>query len=237
MDAGAITGKSFGNWSNDTVENPKGKLEKDSFLKLFLTELKYQDPTEPMDNEKILTQTSQLTQLEAQEEQKKAMKKITENFDKSSQFQAQYSLVPAIGKMARTDLDSIDLKIEDKKTSFELYFNEPIKSGEVTIKDEKDAIVKVIDIQKYKDEFNKSVVGKKGVVKFVWDGTDNSGDRLKEGKYKILANYIDNVKGKNTHHETVLGSMPIESVKFENGTTYLKLGSQYIDAKELRELR
>jgi flagellar basal-body rod modification protein FlgD len=133
MDAASITGKSYGKWSYDSVENPKGKLEKDSFLKLFLTELKYQDPTEPMDNEKILTQTSQLTQLEAQEEQKKAMKKIVENFNKNSKFQAQYSLVPAIGKMARTTLDYVNINTGDKKSSFELYFDKPIKNGKIFI--------------------------------------------------------------------------------------------------------
>jgi flagellar basal-body rod modification protein FlgD len=237
MDAASITGKSYGKWSYDSVENPKGKLEKDSFLKLFLTELKYQDPTEPMDNEKILTQTSQLTQLEAQEEQKKAMKKIVENFNKNSKFQAQYSLVPAIGKMARTTLDYVNINTGDKKSSFELYFDKPIKNGKIFIKDEKKNIVKIIDLEKYKDDFNKSYIGSKGVKKFTWNNNDNNGKKVKEGKYTITASYTDNIKDENKLHEIALGSMPIESVKFENGITYLKLGSQYIDAKELKEIR
>jgi len=237
MDVSALTGKPIGNWSTDQVENPKGKLDKDSFLKLFLTELKYQDPTEPMDNEKILTQTSQLTQLESQEEQRKAMKKIVENFDKSAKFQSQYSLIPAIGKMARTDLDTLEYKGENKKTSFELYFDKPIKTGMVTIKDEKNNIIKSIDLKEYKDEAGFSFVNRSGVRKFIWDGTDNSGKNIKEGKYRISAVYVDNIKGKNSSHEVAMGNYPISSVKFEDGKTLIKLGSNYYNAESIKEIR
>ena len=43
----------------------KRALQKDDFLKLLLVELQHQDPTEPMDSEKILSQTSQLATLES----------------------------------------------------------------------------------------------------------------------------------------------------------------------------
>ncbi|HUH42926.1 MAG TPA: flagellar hook capping FlgD N-terminal domain-containing protein, partial [Sulfurimonas sp.] len=51
----------------------KSILGKDDFMKLLLVELQYQDPTEPMDTEKILTQTSQLAPLEASENTNKAL--------------------------------------------------------------------------------------------------------------------------------------------------------------------
>lgn len=36
-------------------------------MKLFLEQLKNQDPTAPMETDKIITQTAQLTQVEMQE--------------------------------------------------------------------------------------------------------------------------------------------------------------------------
>jgi flagellar basal-body rod modification protein FlgD len=42
----------------------KSILSKDDFMTLLLVELQHQDPTEPMDSEKILSQTSQLATLE-----------------------------------------------------------------------------------------------------------------------------------------------------------------------------
>ena len=59
--------------TSSTTVNPNGVLGKDDFLKLLLLELKYQDPTSPMDSEKILSQTSQLAGLEASENTNKAL--------------------------------------------------------------------------------------------------------------------------------------------------------------------
>ena len=51
----------------NTAPEPEDKsvLGKDDFLTLLLVELQHQDPTEPTDSATILTQTSQLANLEA----------------------------------------------------------------------------------------------------------------------------------------------------------------------------
>ena len=60
----------------NTVKD-KTALGKDDFMKLLLVELQHQDPTEPMDSEKILTQTSQLAGLESSENTNKALATLT----------------------------------------------------------------------------------------------------------------------------------------------------------------
>ena len=57
--------------SSDIVSNPKSELTSDDFMKLFLTELQYQDPTSPMETKDMLEQTSQLTQLKTNDDLKK----------------------------------------------------------------------------------------------------------------------------------------------------------------------
>ena len=48
----------------DEPAKPGGDLGKDAFLKLLVAQLKYQDPTAPMDNSEFLAQTAQFTTVE-----------------------------------------------------------------------------------------------------------------------------------------------------------------------------
>lgn len=47
-----------------SVTNPKSLLNKDDFLKLFVTQLQHQDPMSPMDNDQMVAQMSQLSTVE-----------------------------------------------------------------------------------------------------------------------------------------------------------------------------
>ena len=89
--------------------NPNAQLDKDAFMKLLLTELQYQDPTSPMDTEKMLTQTSQLAALEMQENTNKMMQKLADQLKNSTNMYA----VSVLGKMAKIG-DSGIIKEEGK---------------------------------------------------------------------------------------------------------------------------
>ncbi|WP_433210067.1 flagellar hook capping FlgD N-terminal domain-containing protein [Dactylosporangium sp. CS-047395] len=49
---------------SDGPAKPGGELGKDAFMKLLVTQLKYQDPSNPMDNREFLAQTAQFSTLE-----------------------------------------------------------------------------------------------------------------------------------------------------------------------------
>ena len=59
--------------SNDKVFNPNSQLDKDAFMKLFLTELEHQDPTSPMDTDKMLQQTAYLSTMEMNDNMQKSL--------------------------------------------------------------------------------------------------------------------------------------------------------------------
>ena len=202
--------------------NPKSILGKDDFLKLLLTELQYQDPTSPMDTEKILNQTSQLAQLESQEKTNKALEALTASFANNKNFSA----VAAIGKMAK--LENTLALTNDKQgnanpISFKLDFAEDVASGEVKIYDEKNYLVKTLEIQP----------GKAGKQQFRWDGTNNAGENAKSGSYKVVATYL-NEDGLSLEGE--FGSHKIESVKFEGSETFLKLDGTYVSFAHVTEI-
>ena len=50
--------------SSTAVREPKKELDKDAFLNLLVTQMRYQDPSSPMDTSQMMAQTSQMTTVE-----------------------------------------------------------------------------------------------------------------------------------------------------------------------------
>lgn len=48
-------------YTQPTAATTMGELDRDAFLKLLVAQLRYQDPTKPLDPTEIVSQTSQLT--------------------------------------------------------------------------------------------------------------------------------------------------------------------------------
>ena len=90
--------RKFSDVSTSTVEKQKEKEEetkaqtrkkgydKDTFLKLFVAQLKYQDPMEPMKNEQYMTQMSQFTSTEQITNMASSFEKFTKVFEEKGSF-------------------------------------------------------------------------------------------------------------------------------------------------------
>ena len=210
-------------YSNDQVaSNPNAELKSDDFMKLFLTELQYQDPTAPMDNAHMLEQTSQMTQLQTNDELKKSLNGLVSQMNTSTQFNS----VAMIGKVADTGKDSLLVTDEinsHQKQKFDLYFDDAYKSGTIKIKDRNGDIVKTIDVKS----------GDKGVKSFEWDGKDDNGKYVDDGSYTITADYTTT---NNKNKTTKLGMYPVNSVKFDKGEAYVKLGNNYVKLSDIKEV-
>ncbi len=207
----------------------KTVLGKDDFLTLLLVELQHQDPTEPMDSAKILTQTSQLAGLEASENTNKALESLAASLSSSQEF----STIAAIGKRADLGSDGITHTRGDT-TTFEMYFPEDIESGIIEITNLDGDVVATIDTQTQKDTDGKAIeITESGVYAFTWNGLDANQNSVEDGIYRVSAKYVDNNGDKQT---TRIGAYPIESVRFEDGKTLLKLGSNYIPLENVVEI-
>ena len=198
--------------------NPDGILGKDDFMKLMLIELQYQDPTEPMDSEKILQQTSQLATLESSDNTRKTLEKLSASLLSSQR----YAILSAIGKIASLQEDTITHK-QGETTSFELYFPTAVSSGTIKISDTNGNLIRTIDL----DEKSK------GVYAFEWDGKDSEGRLVEDGVYRITSDYYDD---NGDARSISLGAYPIDSVRFEDGEAKVKLGSRYISLERVKEI-
>jgi flagellar basal-body rod modification protein FlgD len=184
----------------------------------MLVAYKYQDPTEPMDTEKILSQTSQLATLESSKNTNKALEELTSSLGNSQQF----STISAIGKTADLGSDSISHQ-QGSISSFDMYFPNDVKSGTIEITNSNYEVIKTIDVDK----------NDKGVYSFDWNGKDANGNYAQSAVYHINAKYTDS---NDKQLETRLGAYPIESVRFEGSKTLVKLGSTYVPLSQVKEV-
>ncbi len=231
-------------------------LDKNAFMKLFLEQLKNQDPTAPMETDKIITQTAQLTQVEMQEENKKTMQEVAstmksnketneslkdfqgalkdtmENLNKGmdDSLKANNALrevtalnsVSMIGKIAETDVSGANFD-GNNKLSFSLFFDEKIDASKgvpaIQILNENNELVKTIPLKDYN--------GQKGYINFEWDGTNERGEKVPKGNYKIKAEYNLDSQSKQ-YLQTRIGRGEVESVIFDKGKPMLRMGEMIL---------
>jgi flagellar basal-body rod modification protein FlgD len=204
--------------ASSQTTNPKGVLGKDDFLKLLLLELKYQDPTSPMDSEKILSQTSQLATLESAENTNKSLSTLATSLAASMQL----SGISAIGKIADTGSNAVALT-KGKNVDFQIYYPDDVTTGKINIMDVDGKVLRTLNVG----------ATSAGVAKFTWDGKGNDGSALSEGTYYVDSSYA---KTDGSTGSTRIGRYPIESIKFDGGKTLAKLGTSYVDFSSIKEI-
>ncbi|EAC1317478.1 flagellar basal body rod modification protein [Campylobacter coli] len=216
--------------SSGIVSNPNATLDKDAFLKLLLIELQHQDPTDPMDSDKMLTQTSQLSALEMQQNTNTTMQKMVETMQKlSDSFSTSMSTsaLGAIGKMAIVSDNKIKLTGADELIALKMYLPEDSDENGVTLE--------------IYDSNNKLVFSEKSDAKSIsqglftmeWPGRNNDGVYAGDGEYTVKMVY-NNKNGKKITAN--YGTYPIEGVVFKDGVAYAKMAGQEVPFDAIQEI-
>ncbi|EAJ0829081.1 TPA: flagellar basal body rod modification protein [Campylobacter jejuni] len=216
--------------SSGIVSNPNATLDKDAFLKLLLIELQHQDPTDPMDSDKMLTQTSQLSALEMQQNTNTTMQKMVETMQKlSDSFSTSMSTsaLGAIGKMATVSDNKIKLTGADELIAFKMYLPEDSDENGVTLE--------------IYDSNNKLVFSEKSDAKSIsqglftmeWPGRNNDGVYAGDGEYTVKMVYNNKNGEKITAN---YGTYPIEGVVFKDGVAYAKMAGQEVPFDAIQEI-
>lgn len=205
-----------------TATNPNAKLDGQAFMTLLLKELEYQDPTSPMDTDKMLSQTSQLATLETQENTSKIMQELAAQLKAQSSSGLNSYAISSIGKMAT--LSNANLTVEDKTKELKVdaYIPEEATSAVITIKDSNNKVVKTANFK----------VSGRGTVTYTWDRKNDSGGRVDSGTYMVSAKYMT----KDGKSKTAsVNKFPVQAVKFESGNAMVKLGSKYYPISNVKE--
>ena len=203
--------------TSSTLTQPKdavGKksLGKEDFMKLFITELQYQDPSKPMDSNEMASQLAQFSSMEATVKMSDNMEKLLASQTSTSNMQ----LLTMLNSKVQTAGNTIAVS-GGKVSPSEFTLKLPAGSAVIEIRDINEALVWQQD--------NGAL--SQGAYGMSWDGKDLNGKAVPDGAYHY------EVKGAQTDGSSLEVSYQttatVTGVKFENGAAQLTL-DKYITA-------
>jgi flagellar basal-body rod modification protein FlgD len=204
-----------GSNASTTETARKVTLSQEDFLNLFFTQMKYQNPLEPMDNNQMANQMAQLNMVEALKNMNQSLNTISTNQTSLNNLSA-----PAlIGKMVEAQGNRLAIQ-EGKVMAGGYQLSQP---GEVLIQifDSNGNLVR--NIQPGAKDTSKQ--------KIDWDGKDQSGTTLPDGTYFFQVSAVDS-KGQAVSATTFrVGTL--QGVSYENGTAYFDLGGEKITLSKI----
>lgn len=201
-----VNGITSQNNTSKPLPEPSNRLGKNDFLQLLVTQLRYQDPTNPMSNEEFIAQTAQFSALEQMQDVNKNIKSLIELQKTSARTEA----LSLIGKRVTAESTSFNLTASSSAT---LDYSIS-KGGNVSIN--------ILDA-------NQNVVrrlfpGEQAVGNhsFVWDGKDGNGANVPNGsyRYEVLAQDAD---GNDINTNEMISGI-VDGVTVENDQVYVSIG-------------
>lgn len=169
-DVNALNGYTQTNYGNSGSNADANKLSADmnTFLTLLTTQLRYQDPLDPMDTAEF---TNQLVQYSSVEQSIQTNAKL-ENLLKLNTANLGAQAVSYIGKTVQVLGDVMPLDGGKAKATYTLDKN--VDSAIITVKDMNGKVV-------YSEQGKITT----GTHEFTWDGKDADGNQLEDGAYQI----------------------------------------------------
>lgn len=165
--------------TNSTRAEPKKELNKDDFLNLMVTQLKNQDPLNPLNNSEFISQTTQFSSLEQLINIGESIKGLAESMKSNEINNNLYSASNFIGREVKYFSSNINLDENGSLIGYEL---DDIPSS-VTIKIIDGNGNQVANIVPSKVSY--------GMNEINWDGLDANGNKLPNGRYKVVLEAID----------------------------------------------
>src|SRR5690606_19198695 len=186
----------------------------DRFLTLLVTQLKNQDPLNPMENAELTSQLAQISTVEGINNLKNTLLAISGQIDVSQSMNA----VAMIGKGVLIPGNKISLgtDVSDPSKRVATPFGVDVQgdAAKVTVKivDASGAVVRTIELGEQDA----------GVLTLDWDGTNDGGQPLVDGKYTVNVVATD-ADGKKVKAEALTYGQ-VKSVAYSTEGLRLDLG-------------
>ncbi|MBJ9975460.1 flagellar hook assembly protein FlgD [Pseudomonas sp. S75] len=173
--------------TTSTEKTDKNALGKDAFLQLLVTQMQHQNPLDPQDNSEFVAQLAQFSSLEGIQTLNQSVTGITTALGSSQALQA--SSLVGRSVIVQNDKALVD---PTKSLNGQVVVPQNIESGKITIKDKDGNVVKTLELG----------AQSKGNADFIWDGTNDKGEKVAAGNYSFTA--TTSVDGKDVQMATLL---------------------------------
>ena len=208
-------------------QNSGANLDKNAFMLLLVTQFKYQDPLNPMDDKEFVSQMAQFSSLEQLINLNDSMEDLTTASTNGQMINA----TSYIGKQVTVTGNSIG-KVTDATakttsiTKFRYAPNDAVASGTITVRDADNNVV-------YTETVDPKAAGT--TYDFNWNGKNGNGTVAPDGVYTV------NLALLNTAGEAVIADQVVDAkvtgVVNNNGTVYLGLdGGQLMELSKVRQV-
>ncbi|MGQ9696286.1 MAG: flagellar hook assembly protein FlgD [Thermodesulfobacteriota bacterium] len=194
--------------ANIAQSSIKKTLTQEDFINILVTQMKYQNPLEPLNNEQMAMQIAQMSSVNALQQMEQTMKNMAAKYDLIANLQAT-SLVGKKVEVAGNQLYLIPNQIAEG-----VYQLPQVARVTIQIYDSLGNLVRSID------EGRKEV----GKQKFSWNGQNNKGEMVAEGLYTFVISAVDEKGNEVPVSPSQIGE--IKEIAYENGTVYFLIGRQ-----------
>lgn len=195
-------------------------MDTDAFLKLFIAQLQYQDPLEPQDTGDMLSQISQLTQVEQSYNTATALNNLLTAQSNSLALSSVGLIgkdIVALGEYLNFD-GSNPVELSYKKTA-------ATTGTTLTIKNESGQVVRTIDLG----------AQEVGDATYQWDGKDAQGNVLAAGAYSFSISGTDALG--ETQQATTYTTGRADGVTFNNGVAYITIGAVLVPFADVMRVK
>lgn len=195
-------------------------MNKDDFLKLFLTQLQNQDPLDPMDGTEQISQLAQLTQVE-------------QAYNTNSNLE---SLISALG--ATSALSAISFVGSEVSAAGSQVSLTEGTSANVTFTVPKAAEQISVNIMNAKGDVVRTLSGgatAAGESTLAWDGKDVNGTQLPSGAYTVAVTGIDAAGNSFAGSPFVRGT--VEGINFSGSSPLMVIGGLEIPFSDLLRVK
>ena len=203
--------------SSSTASSAKSRttLTQQDFMTLFLTQMQYQDPLQPLDNNQMATQMAQFNTVDALATMNNTLNQMMTNQASLNNLQAS----SLIGKKIEAKGNS--LSIQQGVVSGGAYQLSQPGNATIQISNSSGNLVRQIDAG-YKDTSMQSIG---------WDGKNQQGITLPDGTYTFKVSATDQ-SGKAASVTTyLLGT--VDGVSFQNGSAVYQVGGNNINFSDI----